>query len=90
MTMEHASSCGNQVNFFIRKIFFWICLEIIKTLEGYFNLLDIFLMLDGFKNYKVMAFETKFDLNKLPQNLLDWHENDKIDKIVIIFLKIYK
>ena len=88
--MEHASSCGNQVNFFIRKIFFWICLETIKTLEGHFNLLDTFLTLDGFKNYKVMAFKIKFDLNKLPQNLLDWHENDKIDKIVINFLKIYK
>ena len=59
-------------------------------LEGHFNLLDTFLTLDGFKNYKVMTFEIKFDLNELPQNLLDWHENDKIDKIVIIFLKIYK
>ena len=70
MTMEHASSCGNQVNFFIRKIFFWICLEIIKMLEGHFNLLDTFLTLDGFKNYKVMVFEIKFDLNESPQNLL--------------------
>ena len=59
-------------------------------LEGHFNLLDAFLMLDGFKNHKVMMFEIEFDLNKLPQNLLDWHENDKIDKIVIIFLKIYQ
>ena len=59
-------------------------------LEGYFNLLDAFLMLDGFKNYKVMMFKIKFDLNELPQNLLDWHENDKIDKIVINFLKIYE
>ena len=59
-------------------------------LEGHFNLLDTFLTLDGFKNHKVMALKIEFDLNKLPQNLLDWHENDKIDKIVIIFLKICK
>ena len=59
-------------------------------LEGHFNLLDTFLTLDGFKNHKVMAFKIKFDLNKLPQNLLDWCENDKIDKIVINFLKICK
>ena len=88
--MKHANSCGDQVNFFIRKFFFWICLETIETLEGHFNLLDTFLTLDGFKNYKVMAFKIKFDLNKLPQNLLDWHENEKIDMIVINFLKIYE
>ena len=56
--MEHASSCGNQVNFFIRKIFFWICLEIIKMLDGHFNLLDAFLTLEGFKNHKIMMFLT--------------------------------
>ena len=88
--MEHASLCGDQVNFFIRKIFFWICLEIIEMLDGCFNLLDAFLTLDGFKNYKAMAFKIKFDLNKLPQNLLDWCENDKIDKTLINFLKIYE
>ena len=47
-------------------------------------------MLDGFKNHKVMLFKIKFDLNELPQNLLDWCENEKIDKIVINFLKIYE
>ena len=57
-------------------------------LEGHFNLLDVFLMLEGFKNCKVMAFKFKFDLNKLPQNLLDWCENEKIDKTLINFLKI--
>ena len=82
--------CGNQVIFFIRKIFFWICLEIIETLEGHFNLLDTFLTLEGFKNYKVMVFKFKFDLNKLPQNLLDWCENEKNDEIVINFLKTYE
>ena len=56
-------------------------------LEGCFNLLDTFLTLDGFKNCKVMAFKIKFDLNKLPQSLLDWCENDKIDKIVINFFE---
>ena len=59
-------------------------------LEGCFNLLDAFLTLDGFKNYKVMSFEIKFDLNKFPQNLLDWYENEKLDKIVINFLKIHE
>ena len=78
----------DQVNFFIRKIFFWICLETIKTLEGCFYLLDTFLTLDGFKNCKVMVFKTKFDLNKFPQNLLDWCKNDKIDKALVNFLKI--
>jgi len=57
-------------------------------MEGHFNLLDTFLTLDGFKNCKVVAFKTKFDLNKFPQNLLDWHKNDKIDKTLINFLKI--
>ena len=89
MTMKQ-NSCGNQVNFFIRKIFFWICLEIVEMLKGHFNLLDAFLTLDGFKNYKVMTFKIKFDLNKLPQNSLDWCENDKINKIVINFLKIHE
>ena len=59
-------------------------------LDGHFNLLDTFLTLDGFKNCKVMVFKIKFDLNESPQNLIDWHENEKIDKIVINFLKIYK
>ena len=86
MTMKQ-NLCGNQVIFFIRKIFFWICLEIIEMLEGCFNLLDTFLTLEGFKNYKVMVFKFKFDLNKLPQNLLDWYENEKNDKTLIIFLK---
>ena len=76
ITMKQ-NSCGNQVIFFIRKIFFWICLEIIEMLEGHFNLLDAFLTLDGFKNCKVVAFKIKFDLNKFPQNLLDWHKNEK-------------
>ena len=89
MTMEK-NTCGSQVNFFIRRVFFWICLETIETLEGHFNLLDTFLTLDGFKNYKVAAFKIKFDLNEFPQNLLDWHENEKIDEIVINFLKIYE
>ena len=87
ITMKQ-NSCGNQVNFFIRKIFFWICLETIETLEGCFNLLDTFLMLDRFKNHKVMMFKIKFDLNEFPQNLLDWHENGKFDKIIVNFLKI--
>ena len=56
-------------------------------LEGHFNLLDTFLTLDGFKNYKVMLFKMTFDLNKFPQNLLNWYENGKFDKIVINFLK---
>ena len=59
-------------------------------LEGCFNLLDAFLTLDGFKNYKVMLFKIKFDLNKFPQNSLDWHENEEFDKIIVNFLKIYE
>jgi len=76
ITMEK-NMCGSQVNCFIRRIFFWICLETIETLEGHFNLLDTFLMLDGFKNCKVVAFKIEFDLNEFPQNLLDWHKNEK-------------
>ena len=57
-------------------------------MEGCFNLLDAFLTLDGFKNCKVVSFKMKFDLNKFPQNSLDWHENEKFDKIIVNFLKI--
>ena len=89
ITMEK-NLCGSQVDFFIRRVFFSICLETIETLEGHFNLMDAFLMLDGFKNCKVMVFKFKFYLNESPQNLLDWHENEKNDKIVINFLKIYE
>ena len=67
-----------------------MCLKIIKMLEGHFNLLDAFLTLDGFKNCKVMLFKMKFDLNKFPQNSLDWCENGKLVKIIINFLKIYE
>ena len=79
-------------------------METIKTLDGHFNLLDAFLTLEGFKNckivtfltlegcknYKVMMFKIKIDLNDFPQKSLDWHENEKIDKIVVNFLKIYE
>ena len=73
---------------FIRRVFFWICLDLIEMMERGFNCSDIFLTLSGFKNYKVMTFKTKLDLNKLPQNSLDWHKNDKIDKTLINFLEI--
>ena len=89
-TTNGENMSSGLVNFLNRRIFFWICLEIIKTMEGHFNLLDTFLTLDGFKNYKVVLFKMKFDLNKFPQNLLDWHENGKFDEIVINFLKIYE
>ena len=66
-----------------------MCLVLIKTMEGCFNFLDKILMLDGFKNYKVMLFKTKSDHNKFPQKLLfDWHKDAKIDKTLISFLKI--
>ena len=72
-------------------------------LDGHFNLLDAFLTLEGFKNhktmtfltlegcknYKVMSFKIKIDLNDFSQKLLDWYENEKIDKTFIIFLKTY-
>ena len=46
-TTNRKNECGSSVNFFNRRIFFWICLETIKTMEGHFNLLDTFLTLDG-------------------------------------------
>ena len=80
----------NLFNFFIRKFFFWICLEMIDMMEGHVNLLNVILMLDGHKNHKDATFDRKIDLNKFPQNLLNWHENEKFDKIVIVFLKTYE
>ena len=102
-TINRKNACSGQVNFFIRRFFFWICLETIKTLDGCFNLLDAFLTLEGFKNckivtfltlegcknYKVVMFKSKIDLNDFPQKLLDWYENEKIDKTLIIFLKTH-
>ena len=66
-----------------------MCLVSFKTMEGCFNFLDMILTLDGFKNYKVMLFKVKSDQNKFPQNsLFDWCEDVKIDKTLVIFLKI--
>ena len=70
-TTNRENKCSGLVNFCNRRIFFWICLETIKTMEGHFNLLDVFLTLDGFKNYKVMMFKIKFDLNDCPQQLFE-------------------
>ena len=60
-------------------------------MEGYFNLLDIFLILDGFKNYKVMVIKIKFDLNNYPQQLFEIGiKLKKSIKFLLTFLKTYE
>ena len=71
----------------LEKKFFWICLESFATMDGCNNWSDIVFLLDGFKNCKDAKFKTRFDLNNRPQLLLDWHENDKNDKTLVIVFK---
>ena len=90
-TTNGENACSGLVNFFNRRIFFWICLEIIKMMEGHFNLLDTFLTLDGFKNCKVMVIKIKFDLNNCPQQLFEIGMKLKeLIKLLLIFLKTYE
>ena len=60
-------------------------------MEGHFNLLDAFLTLDGFKNYKVMVIKIKFDLNNYPQQSFEIGVKlKKLIKFLLIFLKTYE
>ena len=87
-TTNGENTSSSLVNFLNRRIFFWICLEMIKMMEGHFNLLDTFLMLDRFKNHKVVVFKIKFDLNNSPQQLLEiGMKMKKLIRFSSIFLK---
>ena len=60
-------------------------------MEGHFNLLDAFLTLDGFKNFKVMVIKTKFDFNDYPQQLFEIGMKFKeLIKFLLTFLKTYE
>ena len=54
---------------FIRKIFFWIWLETINSLEGFVNKLNVINPFEGFVIHKDVTFKRLFNLNNTPQIL---------------------